>query len=353
MAKVDQNTFVRLYAGKLDEKDGKADGKISAEEWNVFADYCGLDSVQSDIELDDAISQISVLADNNTEKIVNYTGMDGKKHPVTISKEEKAEPEEKEETGFWGSIKKFCESVADTIKEAFDKFVRKMGKLDDAVIDEIIDAAGNEKTTDAIDYCTEQAKDILPLSSRLLDFSAHPEKLEIGVHDGYKVLSAEESEELLSGMGMHRGDVSIIGNEYPNLSDKAMEYDTVIFDETSSEHDIISKSPAIYNRILDWIEEGQPRKKYYNATLNGDLDRKLSVNTCSFVDFKLKDNGDSYTVTGYVEDVYDFAETYSGYGNYMIDRINHAAYKCQQNGILHPYRLLIPFTVNIKKSDIE
>ena len=81
------------------------------------------------------------------------------------------------------------------------------------------------------------------------------------------------------------------------------------------------------------------------------MDCLLGINSCLITVTGIKDNGKTKTYTGYVEDVYDFGESYKPEKvttkTEIIDSVVHAAYVAQREKALTPYRILIPFEVTM------
>lgn len=132
-----------------------------------------------------------------------------------------------------------------------------------------------------------------------------------------------------------------------------MKLKTVVFNLNSKVSKIISKTEALKSMANLWEEKNRPKKKHFSGKLNETTDYLIGINSCLATIVSVEDTDSTFTYSGYVEDVYDFAEHYKANDNSLkskiIDKMNYVAYLSQEKGALEPYRVLIPFKVELPK----
>jgi len=199
------------------------------------------------------------------------------------------------------------------------------------------------------------ARLIFPLSSRLLKLSVTPSEMTVGRHKGYTVLSPEQSRQKLDSLGMRENDRTPFMSHVPHLTSDKMGYKTVLFDKNSDESKAMKNDTDLIQHVTEWLNHHKLKNKYYTGVLDDKLDSKLAINQCMYTGMRYTENANSYTVTGYLEDVYDFCEKNDGYGNYggAAGELNHIGVLAQKKGAIQPYRVLIPFEVTIPKSAVK
>ena len=189
------------------------------------------------------------------------------------------------------------------------------------------------------------------VSGEMLRISLTPEALKIGNHskDGYSVVSPDEAQRKLAALGLREGDNG-------HMDEESMRLKMVEFKPDSDVSRGLSSSSSVQSAIQNWYNQGGKstdpiamntfdRKNWKTAD---DADTGFGVGYSYLVG--LHDNGDG-TVTGYVEDVYDFSPKYNGNSGGVIDKITGGMLEhvceLQDAGKLQKYRTLTPVTVRV------
>ena len=345
-------------ANALDAKDGNPDQQISKKEYNIFAAYTGIKPTDKDfVSVNDAIAELNKLVDQNPAKIVNYA-RDYLGINTSLHRDEEPAPQtntKRKPTAGNIMCDAFTDSILSAINPAFG-IAYKMKNLTKPIVYNIVEKyIANSSTADVQDVirmCADVCSGKLPLASKLLHISVTPSETTVGNHGSYKVYSPQQSISRLSQLGMHPNDTNAYGDPVDHFTKDKMNLKTVEFSVSSQESKIISSSGLVKLAIDAWEQDGRPQKKYYSGCMNDKTDEMLGINSCCITVTNVKDNGKSLTYTRYVEDVYDYAETYSNdtsYSSESVDMLNHGAYQAQQKGAIKPYRVLIPFTVVVNK----
>jgi len=192
----------------------------------------------------------------------------------------------------------------------------------------------------------------MPLAGELLDLSLMSDgqraaRIEA---NGGKILNSEQSREMLATLNMHEGDS---GHTTP----EQMQLQTVIFSKDSTISKAVNKNKALQNKVSDWVKNGAKENEHigFNTADSGSFDLRMGLGFAKIVGLhKTSDN----CVEGFVEDVYDFADSYSKgekeESNFLkkvksktVQTINNIAVDLQDKGELQPYRCLIPIKVSI------
>ena len=192
------------------------------------------------------------------------------------------------------------------------------------------------------------------VSGEMMRISLTPGALKIGNHakDGYSVVSPDKAEQKLASLGLKEGMNG-------HMEKEAMRLKMVEFKPDSDVSKGMSCSGVVKDAIQNWYSHGakdtEPiamntfdKKNWKSAD---DADTAFGVGYSYLVG--LKDNGDG-TVTGYVEDVYDFSPNYYGSSGGIIDKmtgemLEHVC-ELQDAGKIQQYRTLTPVTVKIASS---
>ena len=342
--------------GLLDAKDGRVDKQIARDEWNLFADYAGLSPTDKKfVTLGEATAGLDVLMCNNPAKAVNYARsyfgeemlLKPRKRKNTTSKKKAAAP-----TPTPPQPVSAFDKVVNKFKSGKDKAVNTLKYGTDKVIEKTIMTADTETVQDYIRTVADSAYSTYPMAARLLRLSVTPSEMTPGKHDDYTVLTRYQGKNTLAQIGMHENDTNVFGRPNEHLTSSQMQLKTAVFNKSSEVSETVSRTDLVREAIEVWVAEGKPNKKYYGGKLRENMDCLLGINSCLVTLTGIKDNGNSKTYTGYVEDVYDFAEGYEPdvvtTRTKVIDSLTHAAYVAQEKGALKPYRVLIPFEVTIK-----
>lgn len=358
-AQYTQESMARRIAGYLDAKDGTPDDKISKEEWNLFADYSGIEGTELDfVKVDDAVANIDTLMTKNPEKVVNYTRKYlGKKIKVHVDTPENVDNIlSKDESAEKQFLAMFTLNIVNTINPiagAVYSLARNSKKISDGLLSYYIKYADSSNIQKGIRLAAKISSEDFPLASKLLRMSVTPSEMSPGAHGDYYVLNKNQGKEKLAGLGMHEGDVTIVGNDNDHLTTSKMQLNTAVFNNKSEASKVINESSIVKQTAKLWYAEGKPKKKYYSGVLNETSDLLLGINSCLISVVNSVDNGQSVTFSGYVEDIYDFSKNYSQTNSTIktdiIDTINRAAYNAQEKGAIKPYRVLIPFEVTLPK----
>lgn len=184
------------------------------------------------------------------------------------------------------------------------------------------------------------------IGGELLKISLQKEALTIGSHDkdGYVVLSPDESNEKVKELKIPYKDTK--------LSREEKRLKAVMYNPDSKVARGTSASTVLISAVQKWFDEGAKSDKpivlktLYKEKWNSadDIDLGLGVGDCYLAGLKYNDNG---TVTGYIQDVYDYDPVYHGtHLGVVTDAVNDAC-KLQDAGKLHKYRVIIPVTVKV------
>lgn len=191
------------------------------------------------------------------------------------------------------------------------------------------------------------------VSGEMMRISLTPEALKIGDHskDGYKVVSPDDAQKRLAALHMTEG-------QNGHMDEESMRLKMVEFKPGSDVSKGLSCSGVVQSSIQNWYNQGakgsEPiamntfdKKNWHTAD---DADAAFGVGYSYLVG--LHDNGDG-TVSGYVEDVYDFSPQYNGNSGGIVDKITgemleHVC-ELQDVGKVQKYRTLTPVTVRISK----
>ena len=355
-----ENEITARIAGYLDKKDGNPDNKISKEEWNLFAEYSGLDPTDKDfVTLEEAQVGLDTLVVNNPEKIVNYS----REHlgrNIKLHKDETTAltPKKTTPTAQKGE-EAFLENLSDSLLSKANpavKMVYKVGKYSKTFSDKAVAYLIRHSDVETIQSCIQTAADVssplFPVASQLLHISATPSELRLGKHDDYTVLSPKQTKARLGTIGMHENDTNAYGKINEHLTSDQMTLKTVEFNSKSDVSQTISDSLIVKAAINTWEADGRPMKKYYGGTMNNTGDELMAINSCLISVTGVEEKGNQMIYRGYVEDVYDFGESYTKGNNIkskVIDSINRAAFAAQEVGAIKKYRVLIPFSVTVSK----
>lgn len=331
--------------------------KSAKKEYNIFAEYTGLKKTDKFfVSLDDAIAGLDQLVKQNPAKIVNYARnyLDIK---TKLHREEEPLPQtEKAEQSSGDTMwDYFIDATLGAVNPALG-IASKMRRLTKPIINYSVDkymkAHSIPEVQEAIRICADSCSEALPLASKLLHISVTASETTVGNHGEYRVHSPQQSRKRLEQLGMHENDLTAYGDKIDHLTSDKMKLKTVEFSKTSQVSKVVSNSEIVKLAVEVWEQDGRPQKKYYTGSMSDKNDELLGINSCCITVTNKTDNGKTLTYTGYVEDVYDYAENYSNrklYASDMTDMLNSAGYKAQQKGAIKPYRVLIPFTVTVSK----
>ena len=370
--------YCRGYAKNLDREDGKLDGKIDKSIWNPFASKFQIKQTnKAFVTVDEAIGDLLEIVDNVSDELTNEANHRFGHTPVRGGggiKEAPKRPQKQTKpktagTGLlkWGgkilaaltnnmntssgTLGPVYSPVTYTIRQSS---ANKLGHLLDDP-DKFVSQNSNASVQEALRRGAGMSESFTPLASKLLRLSVTPSEMTVGRHSGYTVLNLQQSKTKLGQLYMREGDINAYGYRINHLTSEKMKYNTVVFDAKSKEAQIVSKESDLREAVKWWIKNGAYKVQYLGGILNDKKDTQLSINQCIFAGMSCKDNGNSYTVSGYIEDVYDFDENECGYGGYTgtTEDLNHIGALAQKKGALKPYRILIPFTLNIPKSELN
>lgn len=195
--------------------------------------------------------------------------------------------------------------------------------------------------------CAQMASDSgYKIGGELLRISLQKEALTIGKHDkdGYVVLAPDESNEKVKELK--------IPYKNTKLSREEKRLKAVMYNPDSKVARGASASTVLQSAVQKWFDEGATSdtpivlKTLYKEKWNSadDIDLGLGVGDCYLAGLKYDNNG---TVTGYIQDVYDYSPIYHGtHLGVVTDAVNDAC-KLQDAGKLHKYRVIIPVTVKV------
>lgn len=375
-------------AKKTVEKNGNKyfDGKISASVYNHFAETIGIKKTNEKYVSSEFLLEVfKILGDEAPEIIINYMIRYLDYPPEKIenavkeyvnklkqsnsvqkpkqTKTSRRQVEAEDKTSLLKTLGFFSKGSAPIMPGMYapveydnerSKRDRNQGLLLTKP-DEFISNNSIATVQETVRGLAESARLFYPLSSRLLRLSVTPSEMTVGKHNGYRVLSPEESRQKLEIMGMRENDRTWFMGYSPHLTSDKMGYKTVVFDENSKESKSIKNDTDLIEHVTLWLEHRRLKNKYYTGVVNDELDYKLAINQCMYAGMRYIDNGNSYTVTGFVEDIYDFSEKNDGYSSYggTTGELNHIGFLSQKKGAIQPYRVLIPFTVTIPKSSLK
>ena len=189
------------------------------------------------------------------------------------------------------------------------------------------------------------------VSGEMLRIALTPEALKIGNHakDGYTVVSPDVAQKKLKALGLKEG-------QNDHMSAESMRLKMVEFKPNSAVAKGLSNSGVVKSLVQNWYNQGGTSsepidmntfdKKNWNTA--DDADTAFGVGYSYLVG--LHDNGDG-TVSGYVEDVYDFSPKYNGDSGGVIDKLtgemlSHVC-ELQDVGKVQNYRTLTPITIRV------
>lgn len=189
------------------------------------------------------------------------------------------------------------------------------------------------------------------VSGEMMRISLTPDALKIGNHsqDGYKVVSPDEAQRKLAALGLKEGDNG-------HMTDEAMRLKMVEFKPGSDVSKGLSSSSVVQSMVQNWYNQGgksnEPiamntfdKKNWKTAD---DADVGFGVGYSYIVG--LHDNGDG-TVSGYVEDVYDFSPKFNGDSGGIVDKVTgqmiSQVCELQDVGKVQNYRTLTPITIRV------
>lgn len=184
------------------------------------------------------------------------------------------------------------------------------------------------------------------IGGELLRISLQKDALTLGDHkkDGYTVLAPEDSNQMASDLKIPFKNTKAAREE--------LRLKGVVYNKDSKVARGASSSPILKSMVQKWFDEGATSTtplvlKTWNKESWGsadDVDLGLGVGDCYLagLTFDGKD-----TVTGYIQDVYDYSPIYHGTQIGIItDAVNEAC-ALQDAGKLHKYRVMIPVTVKV------
>ena len=195
------------------------------------------------------------------------------------------------------------------------------------------------------------------VSGEMMRISLTPDALKIGNHskDGYTVVSPDTAQKRLAALGLKEGDNG-------HMADEAMRLKMVEFKPESAVSKGLSSSGVVKDVVQNWYNQGgsssEPiaintfdKKNWHTAD---DADTAFGVGYSYIVG--LHDNGDG-TVSGYVEDVYDFDPKYNGDSGGFVDKVTGKMLKqvceLQDAGKVQNYRTLTPITIRVSSSQAK
>lgn len=191
------------------------------------------------------------------------------------------------------------------------------------------------------------------VSGEMMRISLTPDALTIGSHakDGYSVVSPDAAQSRLEALGLKEGDNG-------HMDEESMRLKMVEFKPGSAVSKGLSSSSVVQNAVQNWYNQGAKasgpiaintfdKKNWHSAD---DADSAFGVGYSYIVG--LHDNGDG-TVSGYVEDVYDFSQQYNSNSGGGIDKVTgkmlEQVCELQDVGKVQNYRTLTPITIRVSK----
>ena len=340
----------------LDAKDGSPDNKISKAEWNLFADYAGLKPTDKDfVRTEDVTAGLDTLMSNNPAKAINYARS---YFGETMLLKHNAAPKRKTTTAKKKTVelpKSSFDKFVDGAKSFFSTKVRRVRdgakSYADNKLEKFIVNSSKEEVQAYIRKLADMTDDKYPVAAKLLRMSVTDEEMSLGRHSDYVVLNASQGKKALAIIGMHEDDINPYGHFNEHLTADQMKWKTAVFNKNSEAAKMVNRTAFLKEKIREWISEGRPNKKYYGGALKENMDCLLGINSCLITVTGVKDNGSTKTYTGYLEDVYDFGESYKPDNittkTEIIDSVTHVAHIAQRERALVPYRILIPFEVTM------
>ncbi len=192
------------------------------------------------------------------------------------------------------------------------------------------------------------------VSGEMMRISLTPEALKVGDHskDGYSVVSPDAAQKKMAAFGLKEGDNG-------HMDEESMRLKMVEFKPGSAVSKGLSCSSVVQNAVQNWYNQGAKasgpiaintfdKKNWHSAD---DADSAFGVGYSYIVG--LHDNGDG-TVSGYVEDVYDFSQQYNSNSGGGIDKVTgkmlEQVCELQDVGKVQNYRTLTPITIRVSKS---
>lgn len=195
------------------------------------------------------------------------------------------------------------------------------------------------------------------VSGEMMRISLIPDALKIGNHsnEGYNVVSPDVAQKRLAALGLKEGDNG-------HMDEASMRMKMIEFKPDSDVAKGLSNSGVIKEAIQNWYNQGgsgtEPiaintfdKKNWQTAD---DADTAFGVGYSYLVG--LHDNGDG-TVSGYVEDVYDFSPKYNGDSGGIVDKLtgemlSHVC-ELQDAGKVQNYRTLTPITIRVSSPQAQ
>lgn len=191
------------------------------------------------------------------------------------------------------------------------------------------------------------------VSGEMMRISVTPDALKTGDHskDGYTVVSPDGAQARLAELGLKEGDNG-------HMDEESMRLKMVEFKPGSAVSKGMSNASIVQSAVQNWYNQGakgsEPiaintfdKKNWHTAD---DADTAFGVGYSYIVG--LHDNGDG-TVSGYVEDVYDFSPHYNGDSGGAVDKFTGKLLtrvcELQGAGKVQNYRTLTPITIRISK----
>ena len=360
--------FVAKKLDRLDgftkiEENGKTkkvgDNKITAENWQAFATLAGIPVLpknQASITVKNAAAKIKEIQQYNNGVLLSSAMKDMglSKSTAQIAKEygneiaygsNSAVPENKQEKN---KMSWYQKAMFSTVSFFIGGEGEKLLDNPDSYTSE--DAHTTTEIRNAIMELAKKSS-FLPLSQRLLNLSVDNSKMLLrhayytkdensNRQKIYTVLDANMAKRKSTEIKMPLYTTE----EYANTHLK-----TVLFGENSKESTIVSNDSGIIDAVNKWFKNGKKQDGVETAILNSTRDTHYSIHKCYVGGMNATDNGESYTVTGYIQDIYDFAQNSGNEYSSSTEKLNYMAYKAQERGAITPYRVLIPFSVTIPK----
>ncbi len=357
----DEALFIADKLDKLDgfeitTKNGKnkniGDGKIAKKYWNNFADSAGIPKLRDNelfITIEDATKKLQELKDTNPNLFYYLPKKMGiadiSAHNDSIENTVYARPRGKGST-FIDKSKNFISTTFQ--KTAWGLIKMHVGgegaKLMDNPDDYVAtneDAVKNVRK--AIKKMASKAS-VYPLSKRLLELSVTPESTYLR----HKYYNKENKKLIYSVLDDTQTRKIFKERQIRKVNKNPIK--TILFESDTEESNIVSNDPKVKEVAGLWLKDKDP-KRYFAGGLNNSRDTAWAINKCYFTGMKYTDNGDSITVTGYIEDIYNFEE--KKYNDTVTEKLNHLAVKAQEIGAIEPYRVVIPFSVTIPKNELN
>lgn len=189
------------------------------------------------------------------------------------------------------------------------------------------------------------------VSGEMFRIALTPGALKTGNHakDGYSVVSPDDAQKRLAKLGFTESNNGHMEEEFMRLK-------MVEFKPDSDVSKGMSSSTVVRDAVQNWYNQGAKgsdpiamntfdKKNWKTAD---DVDTGFAVGYSYLVG--LHDNGDG-TVTGYVEDVYDFAPSYNGNSGGIVDKLTGGMLEhvceLQDAGKVQNYRTLTPVTIRV------